>query len=138
MGEAEWLDGRHHSQSMVWVFRGTKVTRTKAGKRKLRLVACACCRLSWGLLRDPLLQRSVEVAERFADGEADKGELETAYEAARELWMAMPSSASVGGREEIAAGLAAKSAQPNAFSAAFDMTAYPVPLTGGYGAWEQE
>jgi hypothetical protein len=50
MTEAEWLNEQSNSQAMVWLFRGTRVTRTKAGKRKLRLFACACCRLTWDLL----------------------------------------------------------------------------------------
>ena len=85
MTEAEWLSEQHDSQGMVFSLRGTRVTRTKAGKRKLRLFACACCRLTWKLLTDPLLRQAVEVAERFSESQAGKDELGRAYESARRM-----------------------------------------------------
>jgi hypothetical protein len=136
--EGTWLNERHHPQAMVWVLRGTKVTRTKAGKRKLRLFACACCRLTWGLLTDPLLRQAVEVAERFAEGQASKDELERAYESARGLGMGAYTPDAPDHRERTAASMAVQAAHPKAFSAAFAMTAYPVSLAGSYGGSEQE
>jgi len=44
-------------------------------ERKLRLFLVACCRRHWNLFLDPECQRSVEVAERFADGLAGESEL---------------------------------------------------------------
>jgi hypothetical protein len=41
----------------------------------LRLLACACCRQVWDLLRAPDSRRAVEVAERYADGAASAVEL---------------------------------------------------------------
>src|SRR5579884_3549673 len=62
--------------------REAPVARTKAGRRKLRLLACAACRLMWELLPDERQRRAVEVSERFADGQATEAELEAARTAA--------------------------------------------------------
>lgn len=43
--------------------------------RKCRLLACASCRQVWGLLFDPRSRTAVEVAERYADGQASRVEL---------------------------------------------------------------
>ena len=133
MDEATWLNERHNAQAMVWVLRGTKVTRTKAGKRKLRLFACACCRLTWGLLTDSLLRQAIEVAERFAEGQASKDELQGAYKSAMRLLGAV--TPGTDHREATAVSMAGHVAHPGAFDAAFYMTARPI-TPGANGAWD--
>ena len=63
---------------LVWVA-------TKEGvltDKELRLFACFCARQNWHLLTGES-RNAIEVAERFANGNATKGELKAAYVAAR-------------------------------------------------------
>jgi hypothetical protein len=136
--EAEWLNEQRRSQAMVFSLRGTKVTRTKAGKRKLRLFACACCRLAWDLLTSPLLRETVEVAEQFAESQTSKEELQKAYESVSGLGMGTFTHDAPGHREWVAASMAREVAHPKTLSAAFYMTAYRVPLEGRHGIGEQQ
>ena len=78
MSEREWLEG-----TKTW-FMLPHIPQP-ASERKLRLFACACVRRVWHvwhLLPDERSRGAVEVAERFADGLADEGELEAAHAAA--------------------------------------------------------
>jgi hypothetical protein len=52
-----------------------ELVRGRAGERKLRLFACACCRAYPAVLADPDFLAAVETAERAADGAAAPGEL---------------------------------------------------------------
>src|SRR5947209_6440435 len=61
-------------RSMLEFLRGSmKVDKTRQGKRKLRLLACACCRRSWNFLNERS-RAAIEVAERLADGQATRQE----------------------------------------------------------------
>jgi hypothetical protein len=54
----------------------------KAGERKRRLFACACCRRAWHLLAGYSIRQAVETAERYADKAASETELEDASDCA--------------------------------------------------------
>src|SRR4051794_3858496 len=72
MNEREWLDGTDPHPMLEFLAE-------KACDRKLRLLACACCRRIWGLLTDEQTRKKVEVAERYADGRATEEERIAAY-----------------------------------------------------------
>src|SRR5262245_40023677 len=63
MTEAEWLSCAD-PQKMFTVLRG------RASERKLVLLATAWCRRAWDLLTPGNSKEAVEVAERFAEGQA--------------------------------------------------------------------
>src|SRR5262249_37631156 len=70
--EAEWQECDDPNRMLDFL-------RRRASNRKLRLFACACCRRIWHLLTDARSREAVEVAERFADGQASSVELEQAH-----------------------------------------------------------
>ncbi len=98
MNEGEWL-GATDPQPMLAFLRGPSAARivprgstadrlgwdapARTSRRKLRLVACACCRRVWDLLTDLRSRELVEANEVFADHAASEGRLAEAWEGAR-------------------------------------------------------
>src|SRR4051812_12038042 len=55
----------------------------RASDRKLRLFACGCCRHDeWGMSQDHY-RHAVEVAERYADGDATEADLSSVQQTGR-------------------------------------------------------
>src|SRR4051812_9384334 len=77
MTEAEWLASTDSTLMLEFM-------RLKASNRKMRLVACACCRRIWHLLADERSRDAVEDAELYADGLVGRGRLIRARDRARE------------------------------------------------------
>jgi hypothetical protein len=75
MTEAEWVACAEPAPMLEFVS-------GRATDRKLRLFACACCRMAWDWLY-PLERDAVALMERVAEGRADEGERAAAYEATR-------------------------------------------------------
>jgi hypothetical protein len=74
---------RRANEPRIWEF---LLDAPPVSDRKLRLLACACCRSVWKWLGN-LEQRAVELAERYADSQADDEERLTL---ADEAWFTWP------------------------------------------------
>lgn len=72
MTEAQWHGSADPFPILRWAW-------GRLSDRRGRLLACAACRHVAHLLRDPRTTGALDVAERFADGEAAPGELEAAH-----------------------------------------------------------
>jgi hypothetical protein len=131
MTEEEWLGETTHAQSLVYgLLKPGKLQRTKAGKRRLRLFACACCRAIWRLLEEPILRQAVEAAEQFAEGLIERAELQALVPGVQKM---MESGGQPGaGSYQAAVGvdLAFSAMREPASAAAFYMTAYPISQAG--------
>jgi hypothetical protein len=76
LNEREWLQSKD-PRRLCSTARRLLSLRSKKVRRKFRLFGCACCRQIWPLL-GPQGRNAVEVSERFADDQADLGDLERA------------------------------------------------------------
>ncbi|HWG42702.1 MAG TPA: hypothetical protein VN688_07945 [Gemmataceae bacterium] len=86
MTEQDWLECSDPKKLLYFL-------RDKGSDRKFRLFACACCRHIWRLLKDDRSRKAVEVAERFAEGEATRRELSRAGNDAHVVWNELASAA---------------------------------------------
>jgi hypothetical protein len=77
--EELWLRDDINPERRIWIATRPCVLTD----RKLRPFACWCVRQVWHLLHDERSRNAVEVAERFANGEATTKEMRAAYAAAR-------------------------------------------------------
>jgi hypothetical protein len=80
LDEAAWMSGTSLRGLLNHLCDERKAQRTKAGRRKLRLFGCACCRLIWHLIPEGPCRQAVETAERYADGQVTKQEMRAALE----------------------------------------------------------
>jgi hypothetical protein len=71
MNESAWLAAADPDPMLNYLRAGGG----RASERKLRLLACACCRHVWELLPDERSRSAVAVIERYADGRATPREL---------------------------------------------------------------
>jgi hypothetical protein len=94
------LDSEHKTPTMTeieWndcsdVNRMIEFLAPRAGERKLRLFAVACCRRIWRLLPDERLRHAVNTLERYAEGVADAAALAKARDEAQEVLPALGGS----------------------------------------------
>jgi hypothetical protein len=85
MDESGWLTSTNLPAMLAALGAG-------ASERKLRLFAVAACRAVWELMPDGRSRRAVEVAERFAEGEASPEELAAAHAGAWEVIRPKPAN----------------------------------------------
>src|SRR5581483_8281338 len=85
MNEAEWIEGKVASLILP-------IIKDRLSERKLRLLACACCRALDDALTPEKAREVIGVAERYADGRARGDERKKAYlwakESESETWEA--------------------------------------------------
>src|SRR4051794_26342227 len=74
MTEAQWLACEDEPWTML------ELMRERASDRKLRLFAVSCCRELWDQIGTVPARHAVEVAERYADGQATGAELHASNE----------------------------------------------------------
>jgi hypothetical protein len=78
MTEKVWESCKNPEKMLRFVLHG-------ASPRKLRLFACACVRLYWHLLTDERSRQAVEMAERYAERQSRRKELDAARQTCAEM-----------------------------------------------------
>ncbi|QEL15225.1 hypothetical protein [Limnoglobus roseus] len=79
MTEEQYLKSCDYVRVLMAVRRLTKAGSTNVGRRKLRLLACACFRRVFGGVPvDPAYQQMFDASESFAEGRIDKAALAAA------------------------------------------------------------
>src|SRR5262249_55422038 len=81
MTEVEWLASENPELMVIHIVN----LKGRAPAREMRLFACACCRRQWRKIPDQPCKATVEVAERFADGEISRRSLTHAATAAEQF-----------------------------------------------------
>ena len=112
----------------LWALRAVPDEQAAERDRLARLFACWCARQVWHLLTDERNRRAVEVAERYAVGEATADELDAAESAAR-------SAARSAADAAWSAADAARSAARNAAGRAAWRAAWSAAWSAADAAW---
>ncbi len=73
MTENEWFACENPERLIQFLRDNRRANRTKAGRRRMRLFACACCRTIWDML-DSHARHAVTATEAFADDIIEKTE----------------------------------------------------------------
>ena len=71
MTEAEWLACEDREKLQIFLRFHPSAPRVRDFERRLRLYTCGCCRLVWDAYPYDACRHGVEIAEAYADGEAD-------------------------------------------------------------------
>ena|SRR5579872_1653038 len=111
MTETEWLTCTDPTPMLEFL-------RGKATDRKLRLLACACCRRIWHRFRDQRSRQAVEIAEQYAD-EPNSHELRSALSQASVAALSVMSDSHLDESDRVsgyAAHHAAYPSDPNQFA----------------------
>ena len=124
MTEAEWLACTDPEKMMTFLWKSEKIT-----GRKRRLFGVAVCRRIRHYLTDERSRTAVEVAERYADGEATLEELTVAYDVAFDVADALTESKDASADAFTHAVWAAGSATHAAWAA--DLASHPQWIGGG-------
>src|SRR5262249_29647472 len=90
MTETEWLQSCEPRHVMLPFLRQQGVPRRKAGRRKLRAFALACCRHLADLPTTKLTQEALALLGRLVEGLASTTEQRQAREALSSKWCSCP------------------------------------------------